>query len=155
MTHFYSNRFFSSFQFELIHFKNIWIDHGAQYRWLQVDYQIGVFVSRSSVNVVKIDKIWLMSVFQFINVGIFLAEVVWFFSPSIWIVFVIVFWEGLLGGGAYVNTFYRMSKEIPEDRRNFALGVVPVADAIGIALAGVFAIPTHNELCKLPMPSRP
>lgn len=95
-----------------------------------------------------------MSVFQLINVLIFLTEVVTFFSPTILIVFGIVFWEGLLGGGAYVNTFYRMSKEVPEDRRNFALGVVPVADAIGIALAGVFAIPTHNALCRLPMPSR-
>lgn len=142
------------FQFELVYFKNIWLDQPSQYRWLQVDYQIGVFISRSSVNLVKIDKIWLMSVFQLINVGIFLAEVITFFSPSIWIVFGIVFWEGLLGGGAYVNTFYRMSKEIPEDKRNFALGVVPVADAIGIALAGVFAMPVHNGLCKLPMPSR-
>ncbi|XP_055297133.1 battenin [Sitodiplosis mosellana] len=142
--------------FELVYFKNIenWLDQPAQYRWLQVDYQIGVFISRSSVNVVKIDKIWLMAVFQLINVGIFLTEVITFFTPSIWIVFGIVFWEGLLGGGAYVNTFYRMSKEIPEDKRNFALGVVPVADAIGIALAGVFAMPVHNELCRLPMPSR-
>lgn len=137
-----------------MHFKNIWIDHEAQYRWLQVDYQIGVFISRSSVNIITINKIWLMSVFQLINVLIFLTEVVTFFSPTILIVFGIVFWEGLLGGGAYVNTFYRMSKEVPEDRRNFALGVVPVADAIGIALAGVFAIPTHNALCRLPMPSR-
>lgn len=141
-------------QFELIDFKNIWIDQKAQYRWLQVDYQIGVFISRSSVNIVTIDKIWLMSVFQLINVCIFLTEVITYFSPSIWIVFGIVFWEGLLGGGAYVNTFYRMSKEVPEDRRNFALGVVPVADAIGIALAGVFAIPAHNALCQLPRPNR-
>ncbi|XP_031627293.1 battenin [Contarinia nasturtii] len=140
--------------FELVYFKNIWLDQPAQYRWLQVDYQIGVFVSRSSVNLVTINKIWLMSVFQFINVAIFLLEVIIFFSPSIWLVFGIVFWEGLLGGGAYVNTFYRMSKEVPEDKRNFALGVTSLADAIGIALAGVFAIPVHNELCRLPMPSR-
>lgn len=66
----------------------------------------------------------------------------------------VVLWEGLLGGGAYVNTFYRMSKEVPEHKRNFALGVVCVADAIGIALAGVFAIPTHNAICELPLPIR-
>lgn len=95
-----------------------------------------------------------MSVFQFINVAIFLTEVITFFSPSIWIVFGIVFWEGLLGGGAYVNTFYRMSKEIPEHQRKFALGVVSVADSIGIGLAGVAAMPTHNALCSLPMPMR-
>lgn len=32
--------------------------------------------------------------------------------PNIWIVFAFVLWEGLLGGGAYVNTFYRMSTEV-------------------------------------------
>lgn len=139
---------------ELIHFKDIWIDHKAQYRWLQVDYQLGVFFSRSSVNLVKINKVWLMTVLQLINVVLVLTEVITFISPSIWIVFVVVLWEGLLGGGAYVNTFYRMSKEIPKDRRYFALCVVPVSDSIGIALAGLFAIPAHNALCALPMPSR-
>lgn len=94
-----------------------------------------------------------MAVLQFINVVYFLGEVVWFFTPSIWIVFVIVFWEGLLGGGAYVNTFYRMSKEVPIARRNFALGIVPIADAIGIALAGMAAIPVHNAICLLPVPA--
>lgn len=147
--------FFSpSFQLELVHFKNIWIDKEAQYRWLQVDYQIGVFISRSSVNLVKINKIWLLAVLQFINVVIVTTEVVTFFSPTIWLIFALVFVEGLLGGGTYVNTYYRMSKEIPDDRRDFALGIVPVADSIGIALAGFLAIPAHNALCKVPMPIR-
>lgn len=137
-----------------MYFENIWIDKAAQYRWLQVDYQIGVFLSRSSVNLFKINQIWLMSVLQFINIGIMLFEVIRFVSPTIWIVFVVVLWEGLLGGGAYVNTFYRMSHEVPERERNFALGVVSVADSIGIALAGVFAIPAHNALCSLPAPIR-
>lgn len=48
-----------------------------------------------------------------------------------------------------------MSVEIPENQRKFALGVAPVADAIGITLAGVFAIPAHNAICKdNPMPIR-
>lgn len=145
MTHFYNR------QFELIYFPNIWLDHSEQYRWLQVDYQIGVFISRSSVNIVQFNKLWLMAVFQFVNVFIFTFEVIYFFMPSIWIIFALVFWEGLLGGGAYVNTFYRMSKEIPERKRNFALGIVPIGDAIGIALAGFLAIPAHNAICALPV----
>lgn len=95
-----------------------------------------------------------MALLQLINVMFFLSETVWFFTPSIWIIFVAVLWEGLLGGGAYVNTFYRISNEMPADKKNFALGVVPVSDAIGIALAGLVAIPTHNALCRLPMPTR-
>ena len=52
------------FQYELIEFRGIWLTHCDQYRWLQVDYQIGVFISRSSVNFLAIKKIWLMSVLQ-------------------------------------------------------------------------------------------
>lgn len=84
----------------------------------------------------------------------FLGETVWYITPSIWIVFGVVVWEGLLGGSSYVNTLYRISNEMPTNQKNFALGLVPVADAIGIALAGFAAIPVHNALCVLPMPSR-
>ncbi|XP_023167597.2 battenin [Drosophila hydei] len=136
--------------FELVYFENIFLDKASQYRWLNVDYQIGVFISRSSVNIFQLNKIWLMSVFQFINVIYFLTEVIWFYTPTIWIVFVIVLWEGLLGGGAYVNTFYRMSKEIAPGRQQFAMSMVVQSDSYGIALAGFLAIPVHNAICGLP-----
>lgn len=130
------------------------MDHADQYRWLQFDYQVGVFISRSSVNLIQVNKIWLLTLFQFINVAIVLTEVLTYFLPTIWIIFGVVLWEGLLSGSAYVNTYYRMSIEISENRRKFALSVAPVFDAIGIALAGVFAIPAHNAICNHPMPIR-
>jgi hypothetical protein len=49
---------------------------------------------------------------QFLNVIFFTFEAVYLFIPSIWIVFAAVLWEGLLGGAAYVNTFYRISAEV-------------------------------------------
>lgn len=111
-----------------------------------------MFISRSSVNLIQFDQVWLMAVFQFVNVVFFLFEVIYTFSPSIWLVFAVVFWEGLLGGGAYVNTFYRMSKEIHDtNRKQFALSVVTMSDSVGIALAGALAIPSHNALCSLPV----
>jgi hypothetical protein len=44
----------------------------------------------------------------------FTLEVVYLFVPTIWIIFAVVLWEGLLGGAAYVNTFYRMSTEVSD-----------------------------------------
>lgn len=32
----------------------------------QVDYQLGVFISRSSVNLLKINKLWIMPILQVI-----------------------------------------------------------------------------------------
>lgn len=74
--------------------------------------------------------------------------------PSIWILFVLTVWEGLLGGGAYVNTFYRITKEEPDDRKQFAISMTAISDAIGITLAGIAAIPSHNAICRLPKPKR-
>uniref|UniRef100_A0A6M2E3D4 Battenin n=1 Tax=Xenopsylla cheopis TaxID=163159 RepID=A0A6M2E3D4_XENCH len=91
-----------------------------------------------------------MSVFQFVNVLILLFEVIYGYIPNIWFVFGIVLWEGLLGGGAYVNTFYRMTHEIPLKERKFSMGITALADSLGIAIAGWIAIPTHNALCTLP-----
>ncbi|XP_066283346.1 battenin-like [Branchiostoma lanceolatum] len=135
--------------FELIFFRNIWLSHSEQYRWFQVIYQIGVFISRSSVSIVQIHALWLLAFFQFVNVGLFLLEVLHPFLPSIWIVFAMILWEGLLGGAAYVNTFYKMSQEIAEEHREFSLGVTSQADSCGIAVAGAIAIPVHNVLCSL------
>ena len=50
--------------------------------------------------------------FQFLNVIIFTTEAIFFYVPNIWIIFGLVLWEGLLGGGAYVNTFYRMTEDV-------------------------------------------
>uniref|UniRef100_A0A336K9I5 Battenin n=1 Tax=Culicoides sonorensis TaxID=179676 RepID=A0A336K9I5_CULSO len=139
--------------FELIIFDNSFLDTKEQYRWYQVTYQIGVFISRSSVNLFKIRWLWLMAVLQGINVVLFSVEAVFLFVPSIWIVFAFIFWEGLLGGGAYVNTFYRVSEEVAPAKRLFALSATTFSDSAGIALAGWLAMPTHNAICKIPMPN--
>ncbi|XP_021930411.1 battenin isoform X2 [Zootermopsis nevadensis] len=138
--------------FELIYFPDIWLNLHEQYRWLQVTYQIGVFLSRSSVNLFVVRKLWILAVLQFLNVIFFTFEAVYLFLPSIWIVFAAVLWEGLLGGAAYVNTFYRISTEVPFEKREFSMGITSLSDAIGIGLAGAIALPVHNILCQLPKP---
>ncbi|XP_065362169.1 battenin-like [Calliphora vicina] len=140
--------------YELVYFEKSFLDRPSQYRWLNVDYQLGVFIARSSVNIVHFKKTWLMAVLQFINVVYFLLEAIFPFTPTIWISFAVVLWEGLLGGGAYVNTFYRMSQEIPMQRRKFALAIVIQSDSIGITSAALLAIPVHNFICDLKVMGR-
>ncbi|XP_043282926.1 battenin [Venturia canescens] len=136
--------------YELIQFDNIWLTHEDQYRWLQADYQIGVFISRSSAGFVTFKRIWLMALFQFINVILFLTESIFYYIPNIWIVFILVLWEGLLGGGAYVNTFYKMTDEVPSNDLKVSLGIVSMSDSLGIALSGWISIVAHTAICKLP-----
>lgn len=146
--------FINQGMYELINFENIFLDKAEQYRWLQVDYQVGVFISRSSVNILHIEKIWILSVFQFINVILFTTEAIFYYIPSFWIVLALTLWEGLLGGGAYVNTFYKISTKTTDARKEFSMGMTSFADAVGITLAGVFAILVHNSICGLPKPQR-
>ncbi|KAM7356272.1 battenin-like [Cochliomyia hominivorax] len=140
--------------YELVYFEISFLDKAAQYRWLNVDYQIGVFIARSSVNILHFKRTWLMAVLQFINVVYFLWEAIYAQTPTIWICFVMALWEGLLGGGAYVNTFYRMSNEIPMERRKFALSIVIQSDSLGITGAALLAIPVHNAICELTVEKR-
>lgn len=63
----------SLFQFELIYFNNINMDHHEQYRWYQVDYQIGVFISRSSLNLFQIKRLWILALLQVSSLDISFA----------------------------------------------------------------------------------
>lgn len=70
--------------------------------------------------------------------------------PNVWFMFALIFWEGLLGGAAYVNTFYNMSYMVREDQKLFALSIASVADTFGIVFAGLSSFPIHDALCQLP-----
>lgn len=145
---------FNCFQMDVIDFPNIhlWLDHPSQYRWLQVIYQVGVFVSRSSLSCFQTNQIWLMSALQFANVIYFTVQAIFMTVPTIWFVFLVVFWEGLLGGCCYINTYNRISQEVQTEYRSFAMGVTTIGQSSGIVVAGLLTIPIHTWICSTPAP---
>jgi battenin len=124
-----------------------------QYRWYQVTYQIGVFISRSSVNIVQIKSTYVMAIIQGLISTFFLFEAIFMFTPYIWIIFAVIFIEGFQGGLAYVNTYFRINREVPNEFKQFSMNVVASSDSLGIILAGFLAIPVHNWICQLPSQS--
>ena len=46
------------------HLASFCMDQRTQYRWLQVVYQVGVFISRSSVSFIYIKHFWILSLLQ-------------------------------------------------------------------------------------------
>uniref|UniRef100_A0A087YNU4 Battenin n=1 Tax=Poecilia formosa TaxID=48698 RepID=A0A087YNU4_POEFO len=134
---------------ELLFFHNSSLSHAEQYRWYQTLYQVGVFVSRSSLRLKKFRKTCIFSLLQMVNAVFLIFAVLFQFLPSIWIVFGIILYEGLLGGVAYVNTFHFISKETESRYREFAMATSSVGDSLGIALAGAAAFPTHSYFCSL------
>lgn len=47
-----------------------------------------------------------------LNMVFLLFAVCYMFLPSIYVVFVLILYEGLLGGAGYVNTFHCVSEEV-------------------------------------------
>ncbi|KAI1823927.1 Batten's disease protein Cln3 [Xylaria intraflava] len=111
-------------------------------------YQLGVFVSRSSVAFVRIRHVYLLSLLQVGNLVLLTAQSLLNFIPNVYIVFVITFWEGLLGGGVYVNTFAEIMENVPFVDREFSLGATSVSDSAGICIAGFVSMVMEVWLCN-------
>ncbi|ETN74588.1 CLN3 protein [Necator americanus] len=111
----------------------------SQYRWYQVLYQVGVFISRSSINIVQLNMLFiaLMPVFQLLNTIFFLFNAIYAFLPNFGIVCAIVLYEGLIGGSSYVNTFHHIHKKVDPSVREFALSTVSLADSVGIIIQSI------------------
>ncbi|KAF2154139.1 batten's disease protein Cln3 [Myriangium duriaei CBS 260.36] len=112
-------------------------------------YQAGVFVSRSSIPFLRVDKLYLPSLLQWVNFGLLAAQAMYFsVLPSVWLVFAVIFWEGLLGGLVYVSTFRRIGEEVPPHEREFSLAATTVSDSAGILLASFLGMAVETSLCR-------
>ncbi|KAK3396892.1 batten's disease protein Cln3 [Sordaria brevicollis] len=111
-------------------------------------YQVGVFISRSSTPFIRIHHLYLPSLLQVANLVLLTLHALLNFIPSVYIVFVIIFWEGLLGGAVYVNTFAEIMENVPAEDREFSLGATSVSDSGGICVAGFLSMAMEVWLCN-------
>ncbi|KAL1838867.1 hypothetical protein VTK73DRAFT_4216 [Phialemonium thermophilum] len=109
-------------------------------------YQLGVFVSRSSTPFVRVRRLYVPALLQVANLLLLGAQALFDFLPSVYVVFAIVLWEGLLGGAVYVNTFAEIMERVPLADREFSLGATSVSDSGGICVAGVLGIAARIPL---------
>ncbi|KAE8352666.1 protein btn1 [Aspergillus coremiiformis] len=110
-------------------------------------YQVGVFISRSSTPFFRIHDLYIPSFLQVANLVILILHSLFNFIPSVYIVFAIIFWEGLLGGLVYVNTFAEIGDRVPQEEREFSLGATTVSDSGGICIAGFASMIFEIWLC--------
>ncbi|KAL2018199.1 hypothetical protein VTK56DRAFT_1172 [Thermocarpiscus australiensis] len=111
-------------------------------------YQLGVFISRSSTPFIRIHRLYLPSLLQVANLVLLALHALLNFIPSVYLVFIIVFWEGLLGGAVYVNTFAEIMENVPAEDREFSLGATSVSDSGGICIAGFLGMALEVWLCQ-------
>lgn len=111
-------------------------------------YQLGVFVSRSSTPFYRIHRLYIPSFLQIGNLVLLTLHAMLHFIPSVYIIFAIVFWEGLLGGAVYVNTFAEIMENVPPAEREFSLSATSVSDSGGISIAGLIGMVMEVWLCN-------
>ncbi|KAL3469891.1 CLN3 protein-domain-containing protein [Aspergillus californicus] len=99
-------------------------------------YQVGVFISRSSTPFYRVHNLYLPSLLQIVNLIVLTLHSLFGIIPNVYVVFIIIFWEGLLGGLVYVNTFLEIGDRVPQEDREFSLGATTVSDSGGICIAG-------------------
>ena len=111
-------------------------------------YQTGVFISRTSVAFFRVRQLYTPSILQLFNLLFLTLHALFNFLPSVWLVFAVIFWEGLLGGLVYANTFAEISDNVPAPDREFSLSATTVSDSAGICIAGFMSMVFEVWLCQ-------
>jgi battenin len=123
-------------------------EYRSFYPFYAMLYQTGVFLSRSSLPLFRLrTSLYAPSLAQVAILGILTLHALYPFLPSVYIVFLVIFVEGLIGGLVYVSAFAAIREEISPEEREFSLGVVALADSLGILGAGVVGAALETGLC--------
>ncbi|CAG5121414.1 unnamed protein product [Candidula unifasciata] len=109
------------------------------YASLQLCYQAGVFVSRSSVQLFKIRRVEILTIWQFVNMILWIVDDHYKFLPvaALPALMIVV---GLLGGASYVNIFYLILHEgdFPAEDRELCVNLTGIFITTGIVLGSGF-----------------
>ncbi|XP_037982402.1 battenin [Motacilla alba alba] len=133
---------------ELLYFPSSPLPHSAQYRTLQLLYQAGVFVSRSSLRCLRLRRLWGLALAQVLLAAFLLAAVaVNQLLPALGVAAALALGEGLVGGGAYGNAFANLSEQVPLPQQPLAVAVVTLVAEVAIAAAGGVALGAHAAFC--------
>jgi len=106
---------------------------------LNLCYQIGVVISRSSLPVIKIKKVWIVTALQFANFFVW-AWIAYTKAFGLPLEFTIMIWVGLMGGASYVNVLYQVleSNTIEKKDKEVSINIISICNNIGV-LGATFA----------------
>ncbi|CCF55608.1 hypothetical protein KAFR_0A01700 [Kazachstania africana CBS 2517] len=123
-------------------YKDIYVTYGAI-------YQLGVFISRSSAQLMRLNNLYLLSCLQAINFVILILQSIFFCLKTPWLIMLLILYEGLLGGASYVNTFLNvLESKLDSSETEFALGAVSIADSFGVFIAALVGLKLEPSLCQ-------
>jgi battenin len=118
---------------------------------LNVCYQIGVFISRSSLKFIKIQNIGILTFLQFINFTLMMINAKYMLVESLWILCPVLIFVGLMGGGSYVNVLHQILEleTLDKTERESAMSLSLFFNDLGILNASVVSIVLSNTILKV------
>ena len=134
--------------FKYIDSKNMFFEK-AQYEIFLLFYQLGVFISRSSLFIFKyLNFVELLNIFQLINFIFWLIEATMGIISNQWFCFFTLFLLGLCGGGVYVGCFYFILNDnrIPPEYKELCLNICTIFIDLGVLLSSIICIIFDNYI---------
>lgn len=149
----FSMYFINQGLFELLFTTGASMNQDTQYRLYATLSALGVFISRSSVQIVRIDKLWVIPILQTGVLIVILSHVLDPFLQYTSIVMIMVFLGGIFGGAGYVNTFYKINTKCEEKEKAKITSMALIFNEFSCVVAGFVAMPAHDAICALVMKS--
>lgn len=124
--------------------KKEWLEKNA-FILLSLCYQIGVFISRSSLSLFTIRKVWYLTYAQILNFILFFTIALYKWLPT-YLQLPLMIWVGLMGGASYVNCYFLLleNKLLPKKLKELATNVASFFVDIGILTASLLALFISN-----------
>ena len=105
-------------------------------------YQFGVFISRSSLSLIKIEKVWILTLLQFLNFIFWFSNCFGMYVTNIYVYFAEMVFVGLMGGASFVNVIFLLknSPKLLKTEKELAMNLIGCFDDMGILLASISAL---------------
>jgi len=112
-------------------------------------YQIGVFISRSSLSFLKnITFVELFPILQFLNLCFWTFEYYYYLTNNYFLLFCHLIFIGLCAGGCYILSFYLLigDETIEKEFKELCINIGTIFDDFGIFLASIIVLILDNTL---------
>jgi battenin len=119
------------------------------YAILAFCYQLGVLISRSSLHLFKVKKVEIITILQGANMVFWVVQAKYPMlvgAKEVWVLFALMVYVGLLGGGSYVNIFYLVLNDpkISTFDRELCVNITAIFVNVGITLSAAFILMMDN-----------
>jgi battenin len=133
------------------------IDVKYQYEAFSLCYQIGVFISRSSLCIVKkIKYVEIFTLIQLFNFVLWFINVYTGFISNAEISYILFIFCGLMGGASYVGCYYFLlnSSVIESDIKELCINVASMFNDFGVLLASISVLILDNTIMIIDQKSK-